>query len=109
MRERTRATLELMETIDVDELAALDGVTLIDVREPWEFEAGHVPSARSIPMSAFVERFEEVPRDVTVYLICESGYRSSQVAQWVEGQGVEVVNVEGGTAAWRASGRDVAQ
>ena len=97
-----------METIDVDELATLDGATLIDVREPWEFEAGHLPSARNIPMSSFIERVEEVPRDETVYLICESGYRSMQVAQWLEQQGVEVVNVLGGTAAWRASGRDVA-
>ena len=98
-----------METIDIDELAALDGVTLIDVREPWEFEAGHLPSARNIPMSSFIERVDEVPRDETVYLICESGYRSMQVAQWLEQQGVEVVNVLGGTAAWRASGREIAQ
>ncbi|MDH6179852.1 rhodanese-related sulfurtransferase [Microbacteriaceae bacterium SG_E_30_P1] len=96
-----------METIDVDALAAIDGATIIDVREPWEYEGGHIPTAVSIPMSAIVERVDEVPRDGTVYLVCESGYRSSQVGQWLDQQGVDVVNVEGGTAAWRASGRPV--
>ena len=96
-----------METIDVDDFAALEGATLVDVREPWEFEAGHVPSATSIPMSAIVQRVEELPRDETIYLICESGYRSAQVGQWLDEQGFDAVNVLGGTAAWRASGRPV--
>jgi rhodanese-related sulfurtransferase len=52
-------------------------------------------------------RLEEIPRDRTVYVICHSGGRSAQAATWLNQQGFQTVNVEGGTAAWAMSGRPV--
>ncbi len=93
-----------MNSIDTTALNQLDGITLIDVREEHEYITGHAPTAKNVPLSRFVDRVDEVPRDQTVYIICESGGRSAQAVQWLDGQGFDAVNVEGGTAAWRSAG-----
>lgn len=97
-----------MNSIDTTAVSQLDGITLIDVREDHEYVAGHAPTAVSLPLSVLTERVAEVPRDETVYIICESGGRSAQACQWLEGQGYDVVNVLGGTSAWRAAGLPIA-
>ena len=52
-------------------------------------------------------RADEVPSDVTVYVICRSGARSAQAVEFLRGRGVDAVNVAGGTLAWIDSGRGV--
>jgi rhodanese-related sulfurtransferase len=95
-------------TIDVTELAALPaGSVLIDVREPDEYVGGHVPGARLIPLGDVVERVDEIPTDTTVYVICQVGSRSAKAAGYLLGQGVDAVNVAGGTGAWIAAGEPV--
>ena len=95
-------------TIDVTELAGLPpGSVVIDVREPDEYVEGHVPGARLIPLGEIVERVEEVPTDTTVYLICQMGGRSAKAAGYLLTQGVDAVNVAGGTGAWVAAGEPV--
>ena len=100
-----------MPSLTVSELAdvlANDPTTvLVDVREPDEYAGGHVESAVHIPMAVVPVRLEEIPRDRTVYVICHSGGRSGQVVSWLNQQGFDSVNVEGGTAAWSMSGRPV--
>lgn len=99
--------------ISVDELAVRldDGearaVTIIDVREPDEYSAGHVPSARPIPLGDIPDRGDEIPTGETVYFICARGGRSLRAAEFMAGKGVDAVNVAGGTMAWVESGRDV--
>lgn len=56
-----------------------NGDVIIDVREPKEFEAGHLNTALNIPMSEFRERLDEVPTDRPVYLHCRTGQRSYNV------------------------------
>lgn len=97
-----------MNSIDTKSLAELDDATVIDVRETYEYVGGHAPAARSIPLSELVARVTELPRDEPVYVICESGGRSAQATEWLVAQGVDAVNVLGGTAAWRSSGLPVA-
>ena len=97
-----------MNSIDTRELAAVEGATVIDVREPFEYTGGHAPDARNVPLSELVARVAEIPRDQRVYIICESGGRSAQATEWLEAQGVDAVNVLGGTSAWRSSGLPIA-
>ena len=102
-----------MREIDVAELNRLlsepeSAPPLVDVREPGEFDAGHVPGAVNIPMSQALERVEELTtlaaRPGGVLLVCRSGNRSGQVGQWLSQQGHEATNVEGGTLAWQHAG-----
>lgn len=93
-----------MIDIQPTELAAIDGAFILDVREDHEFAQLRAASAHSIPMSQFIERFDEVPAEETLYVICASGGRSAQVAQYLEQRGLDAVNVAGGTIAWAEAG-----
>ena len=101
-----------MPSITVNDLAAMiaaDASTpIFDVREPAEYAAGHVASAVLMPMSVVPVRAEEIARDRTAFVICHSGGRSGQAVAWLNEQGFDTVNVEGGTAAWITSGHPVA-
>ncbi len=93
--------------IDVDELAArLDGgALLIDVRQPDEFNAGHIPGATLVPLADVPERLEAFSPTETNFLVCRSGARSMRAAEFLADRGFDVVNVIGGTLAWQDSGR----
>jgi rhodanese-related sulfurtransferase len=90
-------------TVSVAELP--DGPTLLDVREPEEWAAGHAPDAVHIPMGQLVERLGELPADDPVYVICRSGGRSARVAAYLNANGWDATNVEGGMQSWHAAGR----
>ena len=96
-----------MNQITVDQLAALNSPVLIDVREPDEFAAGHAAGAVNLPMSELGDRVAEVPTDVPVHIICQSGGRSARVTEALAGQGVSAINIAGGTSAWIAAGHAV--
>lgn len=93
-----------MKTVTVTEVPA--DAQLIDVREPDEFAEVHARGAVNVPLSEFMERHGEIDDTQPVYVICRSGGRSAQAAQYMEGAlGMEdVINVEGGTQAWVGSG-----
>ena len=92
--------------IDVDELAQRReaGQVVLDVRNPDEYEEAHVPGVVLIPLGELVERIDEVPTDGTLPVICRSGARSMQAAEYLRGQGIDAVNVIGGTNAWVNAG-----
>ncbi|MDQ3896779.1 MAG: rhodanese-like domain-containing protein [Actinomycetota bacterium] len=97
--------------VTVDDLAAaLDQglVPLVDVRQPEEYEAGHVPGAKLIPLADVVARLKEIPSDGPVYVICQTGARSQRAADFYRTRGIEAYNVAGGTKAWTDAGRDTA-
>ena len=74
-----------------------DNGQLVDVREPAEVASGMLPGAVNIPMSAFVERMRELDPARPVVLVCRSGNRSGQVAEYLSGHGfTTVVNLTGG-------------
>ena len=95
--------------ISVDELAEqlATGSRLIDVREPDEFDEGHVPGAVHIPLATVPDNVERFRSEGPTYVICRSGGRSLRACEFLAERGVEVVNVAGGTLAWQLSGRAV--
>jgi len=75
------------------------------VREPVEYDAGHIAGARLIPLGQVPSRLAEIPKDKTVILTCRSGNRSGQVADFLRQQGWKNVhNMAGGIAAWQQAG-----
>lgn len=77
---------------------------LLDVREAEEWQAGHAPAARHLPLSELRDRLHEVPQDRPLLAICRSGNRSGQVAGALARIGYEIENVDGGMQAWVKAG-----
>jgi rhodanese-related sulfurtransferase len=98
----------LPETVDVATVNALQdhpGVFLLDVREPDEYAAGHIPNITLIPMGEVAARLSELPRDKEIIVTCRTGNRSGQVADFLREQGfTNVHNMAGGIVAWEEAG-----
>ena len=83
---------------------------VVDVREPHEYAAGHVPNARHIPMGQVDKRLGELDRfkDKPVIVVCQSGNRSSSTCNALTKRGFEkVYNLSGGISAWEQAGMPV--
>jgi rhodanese-related sulfurtransferase len=102
---------EELEQVTVDEAIARDqnASILLDVREAWEWQAGHAPSAMHIPLGELADRLDELPVDETVFVICQSGGRSLTATAFLHGSGRAAVNVIGGMTAWERAGGPVAR
>ena len=87
--------------------ARADGAVTIDVREPAEYLAGHVPGVRLMPMGEVGLRADELPRSTPVYVICQNGNRSLVIADALIRQGFDAHSVAGGQSAWESAGYPV--
>lgn len=95
--------------VSVDELAErlAAGARLVDVRESDEFDEVRIAGSELVPLRTVPEQVDRFRGDGPVFVMCRSGGRSMQACAYLDGLGVEAVNVEGGILAWIASGRDV--
>jgi phage shock protein E len=102
---------QLGPNVDVATVKALQGrddVVILDVREQSEYDAGHIPGVKLIPMGTVANRLAEIPKDKPVIVTCHSGNRSGQVTEYLRGQGyTNVHNMLGGITAWQAAGYPV--
>ncbi len=99
----------MLPEVDLGTFAAAhaDGALVIDVREPHEYLAGHVPGARLIPLTRLPHHAAELPTGEPVYVICASGNRSWTAAQFLTSRGIDARSVMGGTGDWVARGKPV--
>jgi adenylyltransferase/sulfurtransferase len=80
-----------------------DGVLLVDVREPWEFEICRIEGAKLIPMGTVPANLQALDTDDDVICYCHHGMRSLDVAVWLRSQGVErAKSLAGGIDRWSA-------
>jgi rhodanese-related sulfurtransferase len=79
-------------------------VAFIDVRSSTEYDGGHAEGAKNIPLNTLINQAEELSKYDDVYVICQSGGRSSQAVQFLVSNGIHAVNVSGGTNAWQSAG-----
>ncbi len=81
------------------------GAFVLDVRQPEEWAAGHVPDATLIPLGELASRVNEVPKDRQVVVVCRSGNRSAQGRDILLGAGhPSVTSMAGGMNDWAAAG-----
>jgi rhodanese-related sulfurtransferase len=73
---------------------------IIDVREPEEWESGHIPTAKHIPLGELAERMSELQPDKETILVCRSGRRSTMACEYLSQLGYHVVNLTGGMMSW---------
>ena len=96
---------EAIPTISVHELKrkieANGALTVLDVREPFEYEIAHISGSKLIPLGELPRRFDELARDGEIAVHCKSGKRSAQAVQLLRHAGfTNVANVTGGIDAW---------
>jgi molybdopterin/thiamine biosynthesis adenylyltransferase/rhodanese-related sulfurtransferase len=78
-------------------------LAIVDVREPREFSAGHLPGAVNIPLAGLSERLGEIPPQSSVVFVCRSGNRSQAACELAARAGrAELADLEGGLLAWAA-------
>ena len=87
------------------ESALASGARLYDVREPDEYAAGHVTGAILVPLGTVAENIDAFRGDGRTYVICKSGGRSMKACEILADEGLDAVNVAGGTMGWISSGR----
>jgi rhodanese-related sulfurtransferase len=85
-----------------------DGAMILDVREPAEFSAGHLPNAKLIPVGEIDQRAAELSSKKPILVVCASGQRAAKAAAALRKAGHEqVFCLEGGLSAWRSAGLPV--
>ncbi|MCT2537538.1 rhodanese-like domain-containing protein [Aquibacillus koreensis] len=92
----------ILKTLTEDEFReSYRKVQLIDVREPKEYDAGHILGARNIPLTQMRQRLIELRKDQPIYLYCQSGARSSRAAMLLHKKGYRDLNhLKGGFKKW---------
>jgi rhodanese-related sulfurtransferase len=96
-----------MKSVTPQEFDALGpSVALIDVREPAELAEVRTDRAQPMPMSTFMDHLDELPGQ-PIYVLCHSGGRSARVVAYLEQEGYDAVNIEGGIVEWVAAGLPV--
>ncbi|HEN2228387.1 TPA: rhodanese-like domain-containing protein [Streptococcus agalactiae] len=88
-----KITVVALETL----IAQHNNIHLIDVREE------HIPGAINLPLSQLSHKFEQLDKNKEYYLVCQRGGRSIRACQFLELKGYKVINVDGGTEAWRGN------
>ncbi len=87
-----------------------DGAYIVDVRDPHEYQDGHVPGATLLPVNSVFDRREELPKGQKLLFVCKVGQRSALACEMAAAGGFTedvLYNMEGGTDAWIAAGEPV--
>jgi rhodanese-related sulfurtransferase len=88
----------------VASLLADGSVQLVDVREPYEREAGHAPGSRHVPLAELTEAAPSLDPALPIVFVCRVGARSAMAAWSFARAGYDAHNLDGGMVAWAESG-----
>jgi phage shock protein E len=105
------AAVTLVSPEQAQKVIDAGGVTLLDVRTPEEFAAGHIAGAQNIDFYAtdFANRIDALDPSSAYVVYCHSGNRSGQATALMADKGfTDVTDVDGGIAAWESAGLPVA-
>lgn len=93
---------------DARQLIERGEVEIVDVREPGEYEQGHIPNARLVPLNTLLSRPHEYLSRDGILMVCAVGQRSAVAAEMAAALGFKrVYNLEGGTTGWIQRGLPV--
>jgi rhodanese-related sulfurtransferase len=92
----------------VAELMAEGRVEVVDVREPYEREAGHLPGSRHVPLAELTAAAPSLPADKPIVFVCRVGGRSGMAAFAFARAGFDAHNLTGGLIAWAEGGLPLA-
>lgn len=92
--------------------AELDGnksIYILDVRQGYEFQAGHIKGAKLIPLNELGNRIKELPKDRQILCVCQTGSRSSFAVRQLNNAGLNAINLRGGLVGWQRSGYPISK
>ena len=93
-----------MKTIEPEEVEARlssgEPLDIIDVREVEEVQSGKIPTAVNIPLGLLEFRMNELDKSKEYIVVCHAGGRSARAVQFLESQGYNVTNMNGGMLEW---------
>lgn len=110
MKKDEREPFFRVDVAEAKEMVEDDAYVVIDVRDPHEYQAGHIPSAALIPVNSVFARRDELPKDKKILFVCKMGQRSALAAEMAAAAGLppeQLYNLEGGTDAWMKAGEPV--
>ena len=90
-----------------EELKNGDRPFLLDVRQPQEYQLGHIPCAKLIPLGSLGKRLDDVPKDREIVCICATGHRSVPAVNKLSAVGIEAKSLKNGMIAWQVGRRPV--
>ncbi|GAB5824691.1 rhodanese-like domain-containing protein [Staphylococcus aureus] len=100
-----------MKSITTDELKnkLLESkpVQIVDVRTDEETAMGYIPNVKLIPMDTIPDNLNSFNKNEIYYIVCAGGVRSAKVVEYLEANGIDAVNVEGGMHAWGDEGLEI--
>jgi rhodanese-related sulfurtransferase len=88
----------------VAELVREEGTQLVDVREPYEYEAGRISGARHVELERLAGEADSIDRARPVVFYCRVGARSAMATQAFRAAGYDAYNLAGGLVAWAERG-----
>jgi rhodanese-related sulfurtransferase len=88
----------------VKEILDAGEAELVDVREPYEWDAGRIPGATHIELERLAGRADELPKDKPVIFQCRMGRRSALATDAFRAVGFDAYNMRGGIEAWAEEG-----
>lgn len=94
----------MYQTISVDEFYQKhkqENLTVIDVREAYEYAGGHIQNADNFPLSQLAKDAASLDKAQHHYVVCQAGGRSSQACNYLSQLGYNVTNVMGGMSTWK--------
>lgn len=107
----TKNPMEPFQRITIDEAEEMlrrGDVELVDVREEHEYQEGHLPGARLLPVNSMLTRAGELPKDKDLLFVCAVGQRSALGCEMAAAHGLtRLFSIEGGTNGWREAGKPI--
>lgn len=105
-----REPFHRINVAEAKDMVASGEYELIDVRNPDEYQNGHMPGATLIPVNSVFARREELPKEKKIIFVCAVGQRSALAAEMAAAAGFapeQLYSLDGGTDAWRKAGEPV--
>ncbi len=108
MRDNHRVSSEIEVTPQrTREMLDAGEAVVVDVREGYEREAGHIDGSRHIELVELTAQAESLPRDQPLVFVCRVGARSGMAAQAFRRSGYDAFSMAGGLERWAAEGLPV--
>ena len=109
-KEVATSQIEVISPLEMQEISQIEGVQLVDVRTPEEYEEGYIEGFQNIDFfsDTFTQEIEKLDKSKPVIVYCRSGRRSADCAKQLKEKGfVKIYDLEGGITKWEFEGYEI--